>query len=192
MKRPQRKKTDEEIIKAILEEGKTDLFGILYDRYSDKVYRKCLSFVKNEPKAQDMAQDVLLKAFTQLAKFKGTSRFSTWLYSITYNYCVEQYRRSNRITQVDIDEGPDLADPEEIAEEELLEARADKLRKALERISVEDKMILLMKYQDDVSIRDLTEHLNISDSAVKMRLARARAKVRDLIQVAEEKEVPHG
>ncbi len=136
-----------------------------------------------------MAQDILLKVFTQLAKFKGNSRFSTWLYSITYNYCVEQYRRSNRITQVDIDDGPELAEKDETTETDLLEARADKLRKALEKIPVEDKMILLMKYQDDVSIKDLTTHLDISDSAVKMRLARARAKVRDLIQDAEEQEV---
>lgn len=180
--------SDETIIEAIITEGKTELFGLLYDRYADKVFRKCISFVQDRDIAQDMVQDVLLKVFTQLSKFKGNSRFSTWLYAITYNYCVEYYRRSNRYPTTDLDDSPEIAEPNDQDEKDLLSLRAEKLRKAMERIAPEDKAILLMKYQDDTSIKELTEQLEASESAVKMRLARARERVRAIIQEAEGKD----
>ena len=181
-------RTDEELIAAITGEGKSELFGILYDRYADKVYRKCISFAHDREIAQDMVQDVLLKVFTQLSKFKGKSRFSTWLYAITYNYCVEHYRKNSRFNTVDIDEGPDMADMDD-NEDELLEMRAPKLKFALDQVSPEEKMLLLMKYQDDISIKEIMENLNISESAVKMRLSRARKRVKKIIIEQESRAV---
>lgn len=187
------KLSDEKIVLAITQDGETDLYGILYDRYSDKVYRKCLSFVRDKDIAQDMVQDVLLKVFTQLAKFKGTSRFSTWLYAITYNFCVEYYRKNNRYTKVDINEGPELSDSDDTEEKELLGTRVNQLQRALEQIPPEDKMILLSKYQDGTSIKDLMDQLGgISESAVKMRLSRARKRVKKIIDEAEKQELNYG
>ena len=180
-----RKASDEQIIEAIIHEGKTDLFNLLYDRYADKVYRKCISFAHDQDVAKDMVQDVLLKVFTKLSKFKGNSRFSTWLYAITYNYCVEYYRRSSRFPTTDIEDEIDLAEEDDQQEKDLLALRAEKLKAALDLITPEDRVILLAKYQDDTSIKDLTEQLDISESAVKMRLARARKRVKDIIQEAE-------
>ncbi|MDX2282782.1 MAG: sigma-70 family RNA polymerase sigma factor [Bacteroidia bacterium] len=185
MKKRQLLLTDEELVNAILQEQRTELFGVLYDRYADKVYRKCISFARDRDAAQDMAQEVLLKVFTQLSKFKGSSRFSTWLYAVTYNYCVEYYRKHNRFTLEDIDETPDLAEEDPAAEAELLAVRVQSLRRALDRIHPEDKALLMMKYQDDVPIRELMEQLQISESAVKMRLARARQRVKELIDTTE-------
>lgn len=180
-----KKLSDEALIELIMEEGRTDLFNLLYERYSDKVYRKCISFVKDPDIAKDMVQDVLLKVFTKLNKFKGKSRFSTWLYAITYNYCVEYYRKNNRFTNVDISEGPELAEKNDDNETEMLGERVERLKRAMERIAPEDKTILQMKYQDDGSIKDLMDHLDISESAVKMRLARARRRVRQVIVESE-------
>ena len=179
---------DEALIKAILQEGKTECFGILYDRYSNKVYRKCLSFFKDEAIAQDMVQDIFLKVFFQLSKFKGRSRFSTWLYAITYNYCVEYYRRNSKYSMVEV-EDRHVGAEDDNQEDEILEYRVAHLKRAMEQIAVEDKMILLMKYQDDTSIKDIMGHLKISESAVKMRLARARSRVRDLIKEMEKEEL---
>ena len=182
----QQKLSDEEIVRAIREEGKTELFSILYDRYADKVYRKCISFAHDREIAQDMVQDVLLKVFTQLGKFKGKSRFSTWLYAITYNFCVEHYRKSSRMRTVDIDEGPDLADIDD-NEDELLSARSHSLKYALNQVSAEEKVLLLMKYQDNTPIKDIMDSLEISESAVKMRLSRARKRVKKIIVEQEKK-----
>ncbi|RMG26836.1 MAG: RNA polymerase sigma factor [Bacteroidetes bacterium] len=176
-------KTDEELV-ALITNGATDLYGILYDRYADKVYRKCLSFVKNEQIAQDNVQDIFLKVFFQLSKFKGKSRFSTWLYAITYNYCVEYYRRNTRYTHVEVDERIELTE-DETEEQELLKLRTEQLARALDKVAPEDKVILLMKYQDNMSIKEIMEQLDIAESAVKMRLARARKRVKAVIQQQE-------
>lgn len=178
------KLSDEELVKAILQAEGSDLFGILYDRYANKVYRKCLSFVKDQDQAQDMVQDIFLRVFYQLSKFKGNSRFSTWLYAITYNFCVEHYRKSNRYHTVEIDERIELVD-EEAEEKALQSIRADMLKKALEQINPEDKMLLLMKYQDGIPIKEIMTSLELSESAVKMRLARARQRVKAKVQELE-------
>ncbi len=178
------KVSDEGLIDRITNQGKTDLYGVIYDRYANKVYRKCMSFVKNEEQAQDMVQEIFLKVFYQLTKFKGNSRFSTWLYAITYNYCVEQYRKQSRYKTVELDPKKE-AIPEEEEEKELLQTRSDHLKQALDKIPPEDRMILLMKYQDDISIKEIMEYLVISESAVKMRLSRARKRVKAIITEME-------
>lgn len=177
--------SDEVLIDRIVNQKEEALYSVLYDRYMDKVFRKCMSFVKNEDVAMDMVQDILLKAYTRLDRFKGNSKFSTWLYAITYNYCVEHYRRETRYTQIDIHEGADIAEPDDRFLNELQASRTTKLKKALERVSDEDRDLLTMKYYQNVSIKDLMERLQITESAVKMRLARARQRIKNLISEAE-------
>ena len=172
--------SDEEVIELILNKGKTNLFGVLYDRYSDKVYRKCLSFEKDKDVALDLSHDILIKVFLQLSKFEGRSRFSTWLYSISYNYCIEYTRKKNRLPLIALEEDRmDLQD--EDSDWFLMENQLKSLKKALEEIHPEDKALLLMKYQDDISIKELMEIYQISESAVKMRLSRARQRVKEII-----------
>lgn len=178
--------SDEAIIEAIVNDGQSDLYGHLYDRYSDKVFRKCIGFAKDKDIAQDMVQDIFLKVFFQLPKFKFKSKFSTWLYAITYNFCVEYYRKTSRYVHTDIDNQPEAADDSQ-DEQELLQTQAALLKRALEIISPDDKAILLMKYQDDASIKEIEENLGISESAVKMRLSRARLRAREAIDSLEEK-----
>ncbi|MEO0896751.1 MAG: sigma-70 family RNA polymerase sigma factor [Bacteroidota bacterium] len=184
--------SDEELIDLIQNQNKSDLFGIIYNRYSDKIFRKCMSFVKDQDVAKDMVQDVLLKAYTQLSKFKGNSRFSTWLYAITYNYCVEHYRKNSRYIKVDINEGPEMAIEDQSEELGRFETRKNCLSNAMVGISIEDQAILKMKYQENTSIKELMDYLNISESAVKMRLARARKRLKVLVREAEHKTVVMG
>ena len=177
--------TDEVLIDRIVNQKEEALYSVLYDRYMDKVFRKCMSFVKNEDVAMDMVQDILLKAYTRLDRFKGNSKFSTWLYAITYNYCVEHYRKETRYTQIDINEGADIAEPDDQFLNDLQSSRTTKLKKALQRISEEDRDLLVMKYYQNVSIKELMDKLQLTESAVKMRLARARQRIKHLISQAE-------
>lgn len=160
-----------------MEKKRHDDFGILYDRYAEKVYHKCISFVKDVDLAQDLAHDVFLKTFLNLAKFEGKSKFSTWLYSLTYNFCIDYLRKNNK-TIVNSDEVlvniPD--DDDEKNERELLSIASERLQDVLELIPADDKMILLMKYQDDLSVKEIQGALELSESAVKMRVKRAKAK----------------
>ncbi|MFN0201653.1 MAG: RNA polymerase sigma factor [Bacteroidia bacterium] len=173
--------SDEDLVEMIVKQGKTDVFSVLYERYSDKVYRKCLSFEKDRDSAHDLVHDVFLKVFLQLSKFEARARFSTWLYSITYNYCVEQHRKRAKMPSQDIDDNPELAVFDDDDDLEIFEVRATALKKAMEKVSPEDKAILLLKYQEDASIKELMELLNVSKSAVKMRLSRARQRAKEII-----------
>ncbi|MDB9882843.1 RNA polymerase sigma factor [Bacteroidia bacterium] len=79
-------------------------FGELYDRYSDKVSGKCILMVKDLTIAQDLTQDILVKAFTKLNTFKGTSSFSTWLYQVAYTHCIDYIRKNKKIYKEELEE----------------------------------------------------------------------------------------
>jgi RNA polymerase sigma-70 factor (ECF subfamily) len=172
-----KKLTDEQIVALFIETQKNLYFEQLYDRYSDKVYRKCLSFVKDDAKAEDFTHDIFLKLVLNLSSYKETAKFSTWLYSITYNYCIDQTRISKKYAEVGLDENFDVESEDE-NDSEIAELEAQQLNKALKQILPEEKSILMMKYQDDLSIKEISESLDITESAVKMRLMRAKEKLR--------------
>ncbi|MGC1204261.1 MAG: RNA polymerase sigma factor [Flavobacteriaceae bacterium] len=171
--------TDEELVEEIIKTKNDILFGILYERFSHIVYNKCYGFTKTKAEAQDLAQDVFVKLYQKLKTFKGRSKFSTWMYSFTYNMCVDYVNK--HVLKTVSSEYLELEDLNHLQIEtedySLFQLREDTLKKALEIITPEDKMMLLLKYQDDFSIKDIMMVLEISESAVKMRLKRAKARI---------------
>lgn len=174
------KLTDEELVRNIVKDNNTLLFGELYDRYSTRVYNKCYGFSRSQKEAEDLTQDVFLQLFIKLGSFKGRSKFSSWLYSFTYNFCVNYV---NRNRERKISNVSDSISESEFniqvsdSDDDLYQMQSEKLKKALGLIDPEDKKILLLKYQDGIPIKELTVLLNISESAVKMRLKRAKARI---------------
>ncbi|QHV98334.1 RNA polymerase sigma factor [Spirosoma endbachense] len=171
--------SDEELVRLYIETQKNAYFERLYERYCDKVYRKCLSFTKDPLQAEDLTHDIFLKLVIKLGGFKEQAKFSTWLYSITYNHCTDHMRSPQRRTEVYMDEGwerLDLGADDGLAE--LAEMEAQKLKLALEQLDPTEQSLLLMKYQDNISIRELADLNGITESAVKMRLKRSRDKLR--------------
>jgi RNA polymerase sigma-70 factor (ECF subfamily) len=176
--------SDEQIVADVLA-GHRECYGILYRRYATRVYQKCYSFARDPDTARDMAQEVLIKAFDQLHRFRGSSRFSTWLYAITYNYCVERYRKMSRWTFSDIEAGAELPDEESGEEEQSLQQDLRRMQSALALISEEERRLLQLKYFEQRSIHDLMGQFQVSESAMKMRLSRARTRVRSLMEEME-------
>ncbi|AUP77707.1 RNA polymerase sigma factor [Flavivirga eckloniae] len=172
--------SDEDLVKAIVKDNNTLLFEILYDRYARLVYNKCFGFAKDEDEAEDLTQDVFLKLFVKLGSFKEKSKFSTWLYAFTYNHCVNYVTR-NTAKKLE-KQSVDYKDIENLSEDDdddhsFLDMKVDKLKLALELISPAEKMILLLKYQDFLSIKEIESVLGIGESAVKMRIKRAKDKL---------------
>ncbi len=172
--------SDEDLIRAIVKDNNTLLFEVLYDRYSRLVYNKCFGFSKDEDEAQDLTQDVFLKLFVKLGSFKEKSKFSTWLYAFTYNHCVNYVTRNTakkfEKQSVDYKDIENLSDVDD-DDYSFVDMKVDKLKEALELISPDEKMILLLKYQDFLSIKDIESVLEIGESAVKMRIKRAKDKL---------------
>ena len=170
--------SDEELVIGIIKTKDSVLFAELYDRYASVVYNKCLGFSKSKVEAEDLTHDIFIKLYMKLHTFKGTSKFSTWLYSFTYNFCVNyiqrnSYKTREKVQEVEIEESSIV----EITEYDIFQIKTEKLKKVLSIIDLKDKMILLLKYQDELTIQELQIVLAISESAVKMRLKRAREKV---------------
>lgn len=170
--------TDEELVRLYVESQRNIYFEELYDRYIDKVYRKCLSFIKNEAQAEDFTHDIFLRLVLKIGSFKEHAKFSTWLYSITYNYCMDQMRLAKRQAEEALDENFDLEEDEDDSGFSEMQGKA--LKKAMEKIAPDEKAILLMKYQDDFSIKEIADTFNLTESAVKMRLMRTKEKLKKM------------
>lgn len=167
---------DEELVTLYVDTQLNVYFEEIYKRYADKIYRKCYSFVYNQEKAEDFTHDIFLKLILKIGTFKEDSMFSTWLYSITYNYCMDQIRVNKKQAEVPLSDNFDLENGDD--DSEIISMQGSGLKKSLEQMPSDEKALLLMKYQDDFSIKEIAETLNISESAVKMRLLRSKEKLR--------------
>lgn len=168
--------SDEDLVKMYVESQSNIYFEELYSRYSDKVFRKCYSFTYSQVQAEDFTHDIFLKLIVKIGTFKENSKFSTWLYSITYNFCMDQLRTTKKQAEVALDDNYDFYDEPE--DTEFLNIKGANLKNSLQKIDSSEKALLLMKYQDDFSIKDISETLKISESAVKMRLLRSKEKLK--------------
>lgn len=172
---------DFEVVHTYLETQASRCFSLLYSRYASKIFSKCITMLKDEAMAQDATQEIFMKIFLNIAKFGEKAKFSTWVYSITYNYCIDFIRRKKKQQNLftdDIEKAPDNMD--EVPDEALLAMEVHQLKRVLEELPSGDRAILLMKYQDDMSIREIAETLDKTESAVKMQIMRAKDKAQKL------------
>ena len=178
-----RKFSDENLVKYFNESGDSRLFELIYHRYHQKVQNTCYKFVKNRAELEDMIQDVFLKLFLKLKTYNWQSKFSTWLYSFTHNYCINYLQRDVQKREMlltslldDYSNFVSLPAVNDL-DEELHEMKLSKLEKLLNELNPTDKAILQLKYLQNESVKTIQERLNIKESAVKMRLKRARLKL---------------
>ena len=170
--------SDAELIRLYLQTHNDGHFNALYRRYAAKVYGKCYSILKDGELAHDAVQDIFVKVMMSVSGFSEKSQFSTWLYSITYNYCIDAVRKKTKeklLFSEDIERAPDVAD-EDVPDEHLMEMDVKHLKEVLDVLPEGDRMVLLMKYQDDMSIRDIADILHKTESATKMKVKRAKQK----------------
>jgi len=168
--------SDEELIKKIVKTNDSYLFSILYDRYSKTIYNKCLGFCKSKEEAEDLTHDIFLKLFLKLRTFKGR-RFSIWMYSFIYIHCVNHVQKRKKNPEVSINESLKKLTSKKLLDEKILSLKAERLEKGLELIDPNNKVILLLKYQDNLSISEIQEVLGISKNAVETKLKIAQQKV---------------
>ena len=174
--------TDERLVERIVAEGDRKLFNLLYQRYFRKVKERSRNLLHDDALADDVAQDIFSKVFEKLNTFRFSASFSTWLYAITYHYCIEYLRRRKNMHYPEWNSRQEIPDIVDDDAEDLTTIRYDNLQKVMEMIHPEEKALLLMKYEDDLPLKMIREVLNISESAVKMRLKRAKARVVHLYQ----------
>src|SRR5919199_4103165 len=99
--------TDEELIRQYLPEDPNPCFEELYNRYVNKVYKRCLSMTQDSVLAEDFTHDIFIKVFSKLGNFKERSTFSTWLHAVSSNYCLDQLRVAKRKHMVAFEDDDD-------------------------------------------------------------------------------------
>jgi RNA polymerase sigma factor (sigma-70 family) len=175
--------SDEEAVEQYLLTQNVNYFNLLYDRYTNKVYAKCISMLRDAEQAEDAAQEIFVKILLSLSKFNARSKFSTWLYSITYNFCIDIIRKSKKEIIVSLEDHTKVdVEDNGMYDAEIMETNVFRLKEVLNLMNVEDKSILLMKYQDDMSIKEICDVIDKTESAVKMKILRAKERFMKIYQ----------
>ncbi|MGB7295004.1 MAG: sigma-70 family RNA polymerase sigma factor [Candidatus Aminicenantales bacterium] len=162
--------------------GDGEAFGVLIERYKGKVFSLAYGFTRDRTAADDLAQEVFIKAYFSLPRFKARSEFGTWLYRIAVNHA-KDYLRKNRNRQKDVsieDIGEHRLAAAEKSQEDLRsqEERRAMVLAAVERLPEKYRVVLTLRDIEGMSYEDIARILDLSPGTVDSRLHRARQKMR--------------
>lgn len=162
--------------------GDAKAYAGLVERYQHMVYTLCMKMLDHTGIAEEVAQDVFVKCFRSLSSYNGKARFSTWLYRITYNACVDELKRMKRHRTEDLQLAEHQMDAD--VAEELLESKDRKsiIGNAIQQLSKEDRMIVLLFYYEDMSIKEIGKVMDMTANNVKVKLFRCREKLAELLE----------
>lgn len=179
--------TDNELIRQVLA-GQTNAFSELVERYQTKVYNLALRLCGSEDDAFDLAQEAFLRAWQSLGSFHFDAAFSSWLYRLTSNICIDWLRKKKRSKVISLtfedDDGEqaqlELPDPSPTPEQSLLKKEEHALlREAMNALPVEARQILTLRAIDGLSYEQIAEVMGLQEGTVKSRLSRARTQLRN-------------
>ncbi|MBD2704509.1 RNA polymerase sigma factor [Spirosoma sp. BT702] len=177
------KLADKQLIDDFQSVNRFDSFDELYNRYIRKVYRTCLSMTNDTLTAEDYTQDIFIKVFERLHAFHNRSSFSTWLYAITRNHCLDQLRFSKRIPYESLSAYLAAGEPYYVAETdstELPDYRLQRLTNTINQLPEEELTLFKLRYEQGLSIRDISARCQLTEGNVKVRLKRTRDKLKKL------------
>lgn len=172
---------DQNIIRQILS-GDIEKYRLIMDRYAQRIFTIVVKIVSDEDDAEEVTQDVFMKAFRSLEKFDFRSSLSTWLFRIAYNEAINHYRRIPKL-ELAVDESmlrsvsDSQVDSVLDVENPLLEA----LPQAIEGLTVEERTLITLHYYEGIPLKEVAEMMNIGESTAKVRLMRTRRKLYVLI-----------
>ena len=160
--------------------GDTAAFAILVDRHKDLVYTISLKILQNREDAEEVAQDAFVKAFQKLSGFRRDSKFSTWLYRITYNEAISR-TRLKKIQEVEIREEISESIPDDEVEDGVMGLGQQEQQKAvamiLKRLPESDQLLINLFYLQGIQVSEVSGITGMSESNVKVRLHRLRKKI---------------
>ncbi|HET6559358.1 MAG TPA: sigma-70 family RNA polymerase sigma factor [Prolixibacteraceae bacterium] len=177
------KKDDIYYIQAV-RKGDVSAFAFLVERYQNMVYSLAFKLLKNTEDAEEMAQDTFIKAFQKLEMYEGKSKFSTWLYSITYNACISELRK-RRIHFSSL-EDQHFSDHDEMKmhsyfTENKKEDQERYLAIALGKLPEDDQVLVTLYYYENQSMDEISMITGLTVSNIKVKIHRARKRMYELL-----------
>jgi len=184
------KEREKEIIQKVLD-GDKNAFEELVIANQKNVYNLAMKMTRNEEDALDVSQEAFIKAFQQLSNFRGDSRFSVWLYRLTYNLCIDFLRKkkpdSNVISLNYEDDSGDVSpleipDLRNLPEDNAIRSETRKIiADGIKELAPKHRDVLVMREITGMSYDEMAESLRVSAGTVKSRLARARLKLVNIL-----------
>ena len=156
-------------------------FRSLVERHVDRAYALALRILRNAADAEDVAQDVMLKVWTHRGTWQpGRARFSTWLYRVVTNRCLDLHRRPRT---EDIEQVPESADGRPDAVDDIHRTEVTSLLdQAMGRLPEQQRIALILSYTDDLRNAEIAEIMDTTVMAVESLLKRGRQQLRDLLR----------
>ncbi|MDR6760749.1 RNA polymerase sigma-70 factor (ECF subfamily) [Flavobacterium sp. 2755] len=182
---------DQHYIDKVLQ-GQTNAFAVLVDRYKNMIFTLALKMVKNREEAEEVSQDTFIKIYNSLNKFKGDSKFSTWIYKIAYNTCLDRLKKSKKEDlNISID---DFSSHLIKTMDNALSALEDKERKqtiqnCLNLLPSEENFLLTLFYFEDQNLEEIGKIMSINANNVKVKLFRSRQKLAVILKKQLEPEI---
>lgn len=165
--------------------GNVNAYAFLVEKYKQMVFTLSIRIVKNKEEAEEISQDVFVKAYTNLKNFKGESKFSTWIYKIGYYASLDTIKRNKRqLNAENIDEIYEgdigvLQDALSYLEEK---ERKNIIKKSLLKLNEDEQVILTLYYFEELPLKEISEVVNLSSDNVKVKLFRARKKLATILE----------
>lgn len=186
------KLTDQELIKTYLD-GNDKAFEILLKRHKDKIYTSIYLFVKDTEKANDIFQDVFIKIVDTLrkGKYNHEGKFLQWAMRISYNMCVDNFRRNKRRTKVSATETFDIFDVLETNDDNMettmIKSQMHKrVRKLVDQLPPEQKEVVILRHYADMSFKEISQLTRVS---INTALGRMRYALINMRKMADEREL---
>jgi RNA polymerase sigma-70 factor (ECF subfamily) len=180
------KKEEAHIIKEILN-GKTEQYEYFLDRYGQQVFVLVDRIVSCQEDAEELTQDVFLKAFQQLSSFKAESSFSTWIYRIATNLAISAVRKKrNDVLRLDDSVFANLSDTQvDEALEDDSEEQMERLQQAMNQLEADERALITLYYLEEKPLAEVAFILGMTEGNAKVKLHRIRKKLYVLIKNQE-------
>jgi len=172
--------------------GDTNAFSTLLDRYKDMVFTLSLKMLQNREEAEEAAQDTFIKIYRSLGGFKRESKFSTWIYQITYHNCLDRLRKKKRNSlPVALDEFKDYEASSLMNVLDTIEKteRKQLIISCLNLLAPEENFLLTLYYFDEASLKEISIIMGINENNVKIKLFRSRKKLAAILKTKLEPEI---
>ncbi|ARV10450.1 RNA polymerase [Winogradskyella sp. PC-19] len=175
---------DNQLITRVLD-GDHHAYGQLVNRYKDLVFTLALRMLKHREEAEEVAQDAFIKVYRSLDKFKGDSKFSTWIYKVTYNTCLDNIKKNKKyLNNVPIDDFTfNKLETIDNALEGMIKAeKTAVIKQSINMLPSEDSYILTLYYFEELSLEEMTKIIDASSNTIKVKLFRARKKLAVILE----------
>ena len=183
---------DNEIISSVLA-GDRQAYAQIVEKYQGYVFTLVLRFTRSREDAEEISQDIFVKAYRALANFKGESKFSTWLYTIVNTTCIT-FLRKKRLEVQSLDDEHVFASADNLdsgvsANQVEQKSKLAMVANAIRMLSPDDAEVLTLFYKAEQSLEEIASILRIETNTAKVRLHRARARLKNVMETHFSEEV---